>query len=564
LNITKYILFSSFIIAIFGCANPQPPSGGPRDKTPPVVVGSQPPNNTINYQKNEVSLEFNKYMDKNKVIESILLSPSKRLKYNWSGKTLDIKIDELMDTNTTYSLILGTEYTDYLQNKPTDAFTLTFSTGSHLDSGKIIGHLFDDNPSGIYIYGYLLNGLNPDTLNIAQKKPNYLTQVGTSGNFELKSLKNGNYRIFAIRDPQKKGIYIEGADAFGSAPNDVIVKSNLIPFVQLKIGPPIDKSGPMLYSAEGLTNRLIEANFSEDIDALSIYNKSFKITDSAATTEIPVISAYPSELSPKNVKIIAGNELEKGKKYKLIVNLDSAFVVKDTIGNHVRDTARTCYFFSNGEKDTTTINLIKAPLKDSSQNIDPNTSFEYLFNSSLDNNNIEGRIELKDLQNGKSVELSKDFRTGNRIVIHPNKKLESISWYELSFKFDSLKAFTGIMTKDSTLRLHFKTSDIRNYSSASGILKNYDSCPGKTALILISKDTKLRIKATLTDSNKWEASDIPSGNYDFEVYCDKNGNGKFDFGYPFPFRFAEPFAFIKNDLNIPPRWRVENIVVIVK
>jgi hypothetical protein len=552
------------ILFISACANPLPPSGGPRDKTPPIIVATEPVNNTINFHKKEIALEFNKYMDKNKVIECIMLSPTKKLTYSWSGKTLYVNIDELLDTNTTYSLFLGTEYTDYLQNKPTDAFTLTFSTGSHLDSGRIIGHLYDDNPAGVYIYGYLLDGINPDTLNISHTKPYYLTQVGTSGNFELRALKGGNYRIFAIRDVQKNGIYNEGVDAFGAAANDVFVKSNLIPYNPLKIGQAIDKLGPMLYSAEGITSRLVIANFSKDIDSTRIFKQSFKITDSANTTEIQVLSVFLNEISSKSVNIITEKEIEKGKKYKLTVLTDTSIVVKDNVGNPVRDTARSCYFYSSGDKDTTILKLIKAPFKDSSQNIDPFSFFEFRFNSMIKGNSSENRVELKNLQSGINVEFTKDERFDNKIIIRPQKKLESLTWYDLSFKFDSLIAYTGKIVKDSTLHLRFKTSDIRSYTSVSGILKNFDSCPGKTILTLVSSDKKNRIRAAVADSNKWEATEIPPANYFFEVFCDKNGNGKYDYGNPFPFHFAEPFAVDKKEVVVPPRFILKDVVIDVK
>ena len=55
----KYICFV-FIIA--GCANILPPSGGPKDLSPPQLVTSSPEAPNVYFKGNKVVLFFNEYI----------------------------------------------------------------------------------------------------------------------------------------------------------------------------------------------------------------------------------------------------------------------------------------------------------------------------------------------------------------------------------------------------------------------------------------------------------------------------------------------------------------------
>ena len=50
--IVRLFLSSAFIIIIGACAKISSPSGGPRDRTPPVVVKSIPVNGARNFKGN--------------------------------------------------------------------------------------------------------------------------------------------------------------------------------------------------------------------------------------------------------------------------------------------------------------------------------------------------------------------------------------------------------------------------------------------------------------------------------------------------------------------------------
>ena len=76
-----------------------------------------------------------------------------------------------------------------------------------------------------------------------------------------------------------------------------------------------------------------------------------------------------------------------------------------------------------------------------------------------------------------------------------------------------------------------------------------------------SKDNKQGYKIKPDVSGKWAFLDIPPGVYHFEVFCDSDGNGKYSFGNAIPFEYAEPFWFFGKEIEIRPRWKVEDLVI---
>jgi len=558
------IIFFIILIFIAGCANPQPPSGGPPDKTPPEINEFRPANKTLNFSDDEVVIYFNKYMDKNSVIENTFVSPSKKLNFGWNGKKLTIGFDEKLDSNTTYAILLGTDYRDLKQNKPTQAFTLIFSTGKYIDTSSIKGILYDDNPSGTYIFAYYLTGSKPDTLNPKHTKPKYKTQVGSNGTFEFKALKPGTYRLIAIRDQYKDDIYDEGIDAFSAASEDITVSDSTVPFITMKIGPPVDKVGPLLYEVEALSCRRLSASFSESLDTASVTAGAFTVQDTSGKITIPVLSAFLSSKSSSKVELIAASTLDTAFKWMLIVTNDSAITVRDSSGNAIQDTGRKSIFLGSSEKDSTKLQLMKIPFADSSKNINPKKEISLLFNIPFIDEYFRNRIGLINTTGKAPVEFRINWKMENYLSIVPDPQLQSETFYEFTFIMDSLNVFSKYFAKDSTIKLRFKTDDIRSNTTVSGTIKDSLNWGGNYIVILVSKEYKRKFYSKADEKLQWKFEDVPPGNYGVEVFCDANKNGKLDYGNAYPYQYSEKFFVSKKELQVKARWKVENMIIELK
>jgi hypothetical protein len=59
-----------------GCANIVPPSGGPRDSIPPLLLKTTPGDSTRNFKGNKITFTFDEFIDIDNPGENLLISPS--------------------------------------------------------------------------------------------------------------------------------------------------------------------------------------------------------------------------------------------------------------------------------------------------------------------------------------------------------------------------------------------------------------------------------------------------------------------------------------------------------
>ena len=139
--ICHIIIFSIVALFLAGCANQQPPEGGPVDRTTPEIISTYPDSSSIrNFSDNKIRLEFDRYVNERSVEEAIFISPYIGTpEFDWSGKELEITFPEKLRHNITYVVNIGTDVEDLNKNRMARAFTLAFSTGKEIDRGAIEG-----------------------------------------------------------------------------------------------------------------------------------------------------------------------------------------------------------------------------------------------------------------------------------------------------------------------------------------------------------------------------------------------------------------------------------------
>ena len=62
-----FYLLITFLILIWSCAKISAPSGGPKDKKPPVVVKSVPENGSRNFRGKKLVITFDEYVVLDKI-----------------------------------------------------------------------------------------------------------------------------------------------------------------------------------------------------------------------------------------------------------------------------------------------------------------------------------------------------------------------------------------------------------------------------------------------------------------------------------------------------------------
>ncbi|MCK9304533.1 MAG: Ig-like domain-containing protein [Bacteroidales bacterium] len=209
------VLFLILIIVIFGtgsCANTSaPPSGGPRDTIPPVLIKVIPDSNVVAFplQKGSVELKFDEYVLLKDPVKNIFLSPplKKRVETKIRGKSLIVSFPEKLDSNITYSLHFGSSITDNNEGNQFYPYVFVFSTGSTTDSLMQSGVVLDCRtllPAEDVTVGYYSDMSDSAVYN---RFPDAMSKSDKWGYFVVRNLKSIPYQVFAFKDENGNNLF---------------------------------------------------------------------------------------------------------------------------------------------------------------------------------------------------------------------------------------------------------------------------------------------------------------------------------------------------------------------
>ena len=213
-----------FTVLICSCANQLPPTGGEDDRTPPEIIYLSPNNNTTNFKDNKLIFKFDEYVDRRSFEEALFISPKPKgeVKFDWSGKEVEVIFSKPLEKNRTYVVILGKDLRDVRGgNSLSSPRTIAFSTGDKIDQGNFSGRVFSDNNDRVKILAYLKYGKTEDKLNPEKNLPDYVLQVSPDGSYELTNLPDGEYRIFAITDEDRNNFFNKDVDKISILSEDI-------------------------------------------------------------------------------------------------------------------------------------------------------------------------------------------------------------------------------------------------------------------------------------------------------------------------------------------------------
>ncbi len=212
--------------AIFShsCANTTtPPSGGPKDTIPPVLLKVEPASGDtmIPVHRTQLSFTFNEYVVV-KESQNIFLSPpqEKRPKYKIKGKSVIVSFENDLDSNKTYTLDFTNAIADNNEGNMFPGYTLAFSTGNIVDSMMLTGTVNDCNTllpvKGATVMLYKFYGdstqindttwVPTDSL-IFLRRPDAAAKTDDWGYFCLRNIQDTVYKMYAVYEESMNNIY---------------------------------------------------------------------------------------------------------------------------------------------------------------------------------------------------------------------------------------------------------------------------------------------------------------------------------------------------------------------
>ncbi len=212
-------------LALVACATVVAPSGGPEDKLPPRVAGVYPaPNSTNLPEELYVKVKFDEWINATIPRSAVTISPplEKKLRMEVDGDELEITSRAMLDSNTTYTLTIGSALKDLHGNAIATPFQISFSTGPSIDSLNIVGRVMvtpemfkakqypsialypigSDREHRNYLKKFRDSTLvGPDTFpRFTKEIPEFVTQADSNGYFRLIGLHAGSYAAIAFLD----------------------------------------------------------------------------------------------------------------------------------------------------------------------------------------------------------------------------------------------------------------------------------------------------------------------------------------------------------------------------
>jgi len=209
-SISYLILLLFFIpkmVLLSSCANIIPPTGGPRDTLPPVLIDALPRDSMVNFTAKKIVLNFNEYVQlDNNMNDNLIVSPYPvNLPIVESKlRTVTVVLRDSLKPNTTYSINFGKGVKDVNESNIARNLTYVFSTGDHIDNGMLSGNVImaENGKRDSTLLVLLHNNLN-DT-SIRKNSPTYITRLDSSGNFRFRYIAPGTYNVFVLTNDYSK------------------------------------------------------------------------------------------------------------------------------------------------------------------------------------------------------------------------------------------------------------------------------------------------------------------------------------------------------------------------
>lgn len=199
---TAVVLFfvSAFWLSVpTGCANMIPPSGGPRDTIPPILVKATPVDSSLNFKGNRITLTFNEEVDV-KDLNTIIYSPTLESTPGVSakGRTITVRFRDTLQPRTTYIINFGKAIVDFTEGNAVKNFGYVFSTGSYLDSLEISGRVLLAENAGVDTTMIVVLHRDLRDSSVYNKTPPYVTRLNKDGSFRFHNLPKDTFAVYAI------------------------------------------------------------------------------------------------------------------------------------------------------------------------------------------------------------------------------------------------------------------------------------------------------------------------------------------------------------------------------
>lgn len=514
------------LLLLTNCAKRGTITGGDKDTIAPKIVSSYPENFSTNFKGNEIKINFDELIKVKNINKQLIISPPMKkqpviIPQGSASKFISIKILDTLQDNTTYSFNFGQSITDNNEGNPYSQFKYVFSTGSYVDSLTVVGKVKDafyqkpDNFVSIMLY----DAKTFTDSTVYKETPLYVTNTLDSLKvFSLENLKEGTYKMVAMKDKSSNNIYNPSIDKIGFLDYTITLPtSDMFELELFEEKKPFKADKPTQES-----NNKLFLGYEGDF-------KNSKITASYDNKEVPIrITKFP-EKNKDSVQIFYPN-----------IKMDSLQI---SITNGLYSKTFTSKLKDLKESDTLKIEKKSGsilPFRDA-----------FVIKSKTPIVSIdESKITLRNKDSVAIKFTSKHIEFDEEIVFDFKKDEEEK--YTIELLPGAIKDFYD--TENDSLKYNFSTKQLSDYGNLKINLSNVKRFP---FIIELLDKNEVLYKATSTKETSIYFETIEPKLYTLRIIFDDNANNEWDTGDYLAKKQAEEIIYFPKLIDVRANWDVE-------
>lgn len=549
-----WILLLLFTVHWIGCAEVGTPPGGPIDRTPPVLLEATPRDGAREVPVgNRITLVFSERIVKPVTGNPVFVAPRPEIppQVDWKADRIVITLADSFQANQTYLVSVAPTVGDLRGNKLDSTIAVAFTTGLTLDSGRISGHVMQNNKGvaaamvGLFDPQVLL-----DTAALDSLVPEYVGLTNSEGYFSFGYLRPDSFLLLGWKDLNRDESLNPTREQYAvpDRPVKVTDESSVVSNLVL----PLNESAVPLPWRDTARTGIISALYSEN-----------RLVRVRLTRSVPLslLSRQPGNalLLPADdtLAVIPSQGLfEAGEHHG--ANLTLYFGDLEAGAYHLRITY-------DPERSTLRLDSLKVETREDNtppkvDNVLPSAPTVFLreatmgmtFSEPLRQGSITSETFALWQNDSMPVPIAHmwldPFRLRFTAQLAPGQR------YRLDAAAFDLVDLSGNVLGDSLTSYRFAVFDADSLGSISGqIAINVEHRKGDPAVLRFDMVGR-RESYTLTAPGRTYRIDLPAGKYLLSAFLDSNLDGDLTDGRLAPFEYSETRVQLSDTIAVRARF----------
>jgi hypothetical protein len=582
-SIVEHLLISSTLfILICSCAKIGKPTGGPRDRTPPVVLEAVPEYGAKNFRGKRITITFDEYVSLDNINDKFMVSPpmKKKPRVFIRGKSVIVEFEEQLRDSTTYTFYFQDAIKDLNEGNIIEDYQFVISTGPVIDSLSVTGNVYSafnlevPEKTMVLLYRELADSF------VVKHLPDYISRVDQKGYFRINNVKEGIYRLYALKDVDNSKNYNlpDEEFAFMNSTVEITAEKNFIPVV--KDTAKVKKVVPKVKDVKGKPDTKLQDTIVPQGEFPLILFTPIKTNHYLTSSGRPMkfelfyTLSLPPDSMDFRLRITGSKEnsyfIEKsaGKDSIKVWLTDSTLFSQSQLQTIIDYPFTDTLGILGYKEDTITMRFItpaprrgskiKKPVFTFASNIKGNVlkpGEEIIFSSATPFREPDtSRIKFYEIAD--SVKMKVKYRL--------MKDSLNSGKYFLKADFKQEKKYVLIADSGSFGNIYNETADstgfnfsLRKPDTFSKLTLNITNCKVSSIIQLITNQEKLVNETILKSDGKVVFQMLDAGTYRLKVIYDLNGDGKWTTGDFIKGTQPEPVSYYPRELEIKSGWEID-------